>query len=1159
MKVIFTLLLGIISVAVPAQQKTEPVRVEAFRLADSKFRFVDKINKKPVNEYVWEEAEPFVNGFAKVYNQDGWTFVNGRGTRVSKNGYGQVRNFKNHLAAVKRNSKWGFIDESGNEVISPVFDFVHDFAKNLAAVYDGKEWRFINRSGIFVADADQDWLSQNRELIKKNYTQSRPFASNNAGNNLADNNLFPGTNKQEPGVVEAGGCPPNISFENGSFANWSCFIGSTACVGGVNTTTLNPSAPIPNRHTLITRATPSALDPWGFFPTNPPDGSNFCVRLGNAINGAQAERISYTVTVPSNATNYSITYRYAVVFQDPSHLYCEQPRFSAKLFDPLTNSYLPCGTYEYVSTGSIPGFLNSPLDPDVKYKPWSEAFINLTPYAGRTLDLEFTTVDCTRGGHWGYAYLDVDDNCNLTASVQYNCTPPNITILTGPPGFQFYNWWDFNFSTLLGTGQTLTLNPGLPIGTNLWVEVLPYSGLGCRDTLPVTIVATWPVADFTLPAAQCLSGNNFTFTSTSTVASGFFTAYDWDFGDGNTGSGITVNHSYAAAGSYPVKLVVTTNNNCRDSLTRVVVVYPQPTANFNPPSGQCLTGNNFSFTSTSAMAGGTIVSQQWDFGDGNTGSGINVNHSYTTAGSFSVKLVVTSDRGCKDSMTKTVNVYPQPLAAYNQPAAQCFTGNNFSFTSNSTVTGGLITSHNWNFGDGNTGNGMNVTHRYAVAGTYTVKLVVTTNNGCKDSVSKTVIVYADPIPGIIADRPLVFCAGDSVHLLSNSLAGSGIITGLQWYKGGVPTPGATGTMITVFQSGNYQLEVTNSNGCKKLSGVVAVIVNPLPVGSIVLPNNNFICDGTPVILHVNGAGNSFQWYMNGILVPGATGPDYSALIPGLYTVQMTSPQGCRNMASGSVNLSLLKKPVPAFEFPLVCAGMVIQFTNQSDTAFSGPVNWLWDFGDGYQSALLNPVHTYTTGNDYSVVMSITPVICPNLFTSLTRIVHVEKPRPGIRYPVINAIVNVNKQLQARNFGSQYLWTPSTGLNNPQISNPVYNYNQPAEYIIRIQTAAGCVTYDTQLVRMFRQIDIQVPKAFTPNGDGHNDRLDIFLIGIVELRFFKVFNRWGQLMFETNDPLQLWDGTYHGVKQPLETYVWIAEGIGYDGSTIVRRGQTVLIR
>ena len=127
-------------------------------------------------------------------------------------------------------------------------------------------------------------------------------------------------------------------------------------------------------------------------------------------------------------------------------------------------------------------------------------------------------------------------------------------------------------------------------------------------------------------------------------------------------------------------------------------------------------------------------------------------------------------------------------------------------------------------------------------------------------------------------------------------------------------------------------------------------------------------------------------------------------------------------------------------------------------------------------------------------------------------------------------------------------TYETGVNNGIIVGGT-NYNG----------ASTGPNFEDVHIKAPGQIDIKVPRAFTPNNDGINDKLDVFLNGIVKLIFFKVFNRWGQLLFETNDPAQLWDGTFKGIPQPLETYVWIAEGLGDDGSSIVRRGQTILIR
>ena len=93
--------------------------------------------------------------------------------------------------------------------------------------------------------------------------------------------------------------------------------------------------------------------------------------------------------------------------------------------------------------------------------------------------------------------------------------------------------------------------------------------------------------------------------------------------------------------------------------------------------------------------------------------------------------------------------------------------------------------------------------------------------------------------------------------------------------------------------------------------------------------------------------------------------------------------------------------------------------------------------------------------------------------------------------------------------------------------------------------------------IFAEEDIEVPDVFTPNGDGHNDKLQIFLVGMKQLTLFRVFNRWGQLLFETTDPSQQWDGRYQGKLQPTETYVWTAEGISNRGKKIMKRGQTIL--
>jgi gliding motility-associated-like protein len=294
------------------------------------------------------------------------------------------------------------------------------------------------------------------------------------------------------GKQAAGACPANIDFEAGTLDNWKCYVGGTTVENNDNAITVTPSSPVTGRHTLYAKGAATDVDPYGLFPVNPPDGSGYAMRLGNDIKGGEAERITYEFTVPADAKDASLTYRYAVVFQDPGHVKNEQPRFIARMKDVQTNQYLPCASNEYIATAALPGFQISPVDGSVKYKSWSSVFINIEAYAGKTLQLEFTTADCTLGGHWGYAYVDVGD-CDVTAMAHYECNP-NIASFTGPPGFQEYRWYNGDFSTQLGSGENLVLDPAPKINT-INVIVIPFNGFGCSDTLQAFIYPILPLAN----------------------------------------------------------------------------------------------------------------------------------------------------------------------------------------------------------------------------------------------------------------------------------------------------------------------------------------------------------------------------------------------------------------------------------------------------------------------------------------------------------------------------------------------------------------------------------------------------------------------------------------------------------------------------------------
>lgn len=290
-------------------------------------------------------------------------------------------------------------------------------------------------------------------------------------------------------VFKCLGQAPNIGFETGTFSNWVCSMGLVDSAGNIS---VNVSGPVYGSHTIIGKESANVLDPYGGFHILCPNGSKYSVRLGDTAIHKKVEQITYTLKVPSGIP-YSIILNYAVVLENPGHAPYEQPRFTAKVYDVTDNKYLVCPAFDFIASSGLPGF--KPGLRDITYKDWTSATINLSAYPGKTVRLEFTSLDCTRGGHFGYAYLDLSDNIGSPITGNAYCLGQNSVTLTAPYGFIGYQWYDAN-NVLLNSsalndnvasvndgGRTFTISPPPPDGSKYSVVVFPYYGLGCIDTL----------------------------------------------------------------------------------------------------------------------------------------------------------------------------------------------------------------------------------------------------------------------------------------------------------------------------------------------------------------------------------------------------------------------------------------------------------------------------------------------------------------------------------------------------------------------------------------------------------------------------------------------------------------------------------------------------
>ncbi len=315
-------------------------------------------------------------------------------------------------------------------------------------------------------------------------------------------------------------------------------------------------------------------------------------------------------------------------------------------------------------------------------------------------------------------------------------------------------------------------------------------------------------------------------------------------------------------------------------------IQPKATVETLSANAQCFSGNNFSFTSSSSISTGSIATEFWDFGDGKTGTGTSVSHSYFLPGTYSVKLIVTSDKGCVDSLSHSVTVYPQPQASYIIPSGQCLAGNNFNFISNATIGfGGSISSQSWNFGDGNVATGNNSSHSFSIDGKYPVNLQVTSTDGCTDIITDTITVYQMPILTASAVSPV--CSGSTINL--NSVVSGGttpyqyIWTGPNGFTATQANP--TIPNASTNASGNYSVILSDSNGCSA-SASANLVVNLTPaVAPISGPLGG--CVGSTIILSNTTANGIWSSHNNSVATVNATSGQVSFLSTGSVLIDYT--------------------------------------------------------------------------------------------------------------------------------------------------------------------------------------------------------------------------------------------------------------------------------
>jgi gliding motility-associated-like protein len=560
---------------------------------------------------------------------------------------------------------------------------------------------------------------------------------------------------------------------------------------------------------------------------------------------------------------------------------------------------------------------------------------------------------------------------------------------------------------------------------------------------------------------------------------------------------------------------------------------------------------NFQNNSSSSA----IQSYLWNFGEPLSPNNISTqptpSHNYSDTGRYKAVLMVTGPNGCEGIDSTIVIVYPGFTPNFITKGS-CFQ-TPFLFNDATIATYGVVNKWSWNFGDLSTNTDTsslkNPSYSYPAPGSATVEFFVSSSKGCEKTISKSVDITDKPFIQM-PFRDTLICSIDTLQL---SATGSGVFSWVPNYN----ILNATTATPFVFPKKSTTYYITlNEQGCISTD---SIRVNTLDSVRVQLGRDSVICKTDTFRLKPLSDALQYTWSASsGEMVSPIKFPLVKPLVNTSYYVNASLGK-CFDRDT------ILIKTVPyptseAGDPSFVCFGNKIQLQgNVVGSSFSwSPTNSL------INTNTLTPTAGPSKTTHYFLTASDT-LGCPKPVKDsvLITVIPVVKVFAGRDTAIVK---NQPLQLMAKaNFdnGISYLWLPSTGLSNTTIANPIAVLNINADsikYKVRATIPEGCFGEDEIIVRVFRtEPDIFVPTAFTPNKDGKNDILKPICVGINQLDYFRIYNRWGQLLFETNDPEKGWDGSISGAEQSSGTFVFMAKGTDYTGKVIIKNGTVVLIR
>ncbi|MBX7109787.1 MAG: gliding motility-associated C-terminal domain-containing protein [Chitinophagales bacterium] len=679
-------------------------------------------------------------------------------------------------------------------------------------------------------------------------------------------------------------------------------------------------------------------------------------------------------------------------------------------------------------------------------------------------------------------------------------------------GISSFTWMPGNMSA-----SPVSVSPA--VTTVYTVSGTDANGCTRQDSVTVAVNALPLITVNPNPASICSGG------AIGLLASGGV-SYSWSPATGLSSS--TVANPTANPAATTVYTVTGIGaNGCINSSTATVNVNSNPVVNTLADPAIICSGE----TSTLSVIG--LNNFTWSPGSQVT-SPINVSPATTTTYTVSGNDI----NGCSGQATVTVTVNPLPSVTSNPAAVAICAGDATTLT----AAGGI--NYSWLPATGlNDPNVANPTANPAATTVYTVTGF--NASGCSATATSTVTVYPAPIVNAVAN-PVSICEGGQAQLT---------VTGLSffsWNPGGQTFSPVT---VSPLNSTTYTVTGSDANGCNG-AATVFVAVEPLPTVTATA-DDTLICEGAGTLLHASGTATQFAWS------PGNLNGNSVTVFPTDTTLYSVTGILGNCIATDSVLIKVVASPSVAF-YPSVlegCEPLQVIFTDQSN----GGIAWHWSFGDGDTSAAQNAAHTFDTGK-WSVTETVSNAAGCSTTLVLTDLIQVYanpvadfSVAPAMNLPV--ELTNALFQFTNKSIGAAaFYWDFDDGTFSSE-EDPAHRYATPGEYSVTLMATGTGDCSDTIMKSFVEVIPATIafiPNAFTPNGDGLND---IFLPANMNLQALemKIFNRWGNLIFQSTSKDTGWDGNTDGLPAEAGVYIyWIS--LEFDnGKNELRKGNLTLVR